>query len=250
MKKTSEATAVEGRWGADLATFDGALRARGMAEKTRRAYGVDIGQLAEWAAAHGMDARMLDARMLRRFAGVVSERGVSKTTLARKLAAIRTFFRFLVERGELEANPADLVATPKRDSYLPRVLKPGEVAEVLERIPASGPLEQRDRAMFELAYGAGLRAEEIVNLDVTDLDPDAEELRVSGKGGRTRIIPAGEPAWRAIELYLDRVRPALAARSSGLRAEPALFVSKSGRRMSTSDVRRRLAISTRRAALD
>src|SRR3954447_23170126 len=114
MKKTSEATAVEGRWGADLATFDAVLRARGMAEKTRRAYGVDIGQLAEWAAAHGMDARMLDARMLRRVAGVVSERGVSKTTLARKHAAIRPFFRFLVERGDLEANPADLVATPKR----------------------------------------------------------------------------------------------------------------------------------------
>jgi integrase/recombinase XerC/integrase/recombinase XerD len=188
--------------------------------------------------------------MLRRFAGVLSERGASKTTVARKLAAIRTFFRYLVERGELAANPADLVATPKRDSYLPRVLKPGEVAEILERIPASKPLELRDRALFELAYGAGLRAEELVNLDVTDLDPDAEELRVSGKGSKTRIVPAGEPAWRALERYLDRGRSALGSRTSGSRAEPAVFLSKSGRRISTSDVRRRLAISTRRAALD
>src|SRR6266576_4804214 len=152
MKKTSDATGVEPTWSADLAGFDAALRARGMAEKTRRAYGVDMGQLAEWAGAHGIDARTLDHRMLRRFAGVLSERGASKTTVARKLAAIRTFFRFLVERGEIAANPADLVATPKRDSYLPRVLKPGEVAEVLDRIPASGPLELRDRALFELAY--------------------------------------------------------------------------------------------------
>src|SRR3954447_3256875 len=246
MKKTSDATAGQGTWAADLAGFDAALRARGMAEKTRRAYGVDLGQLAEWAGAQGLDARRIDQRMLRRFAGVLSERGASKTTVARKLAAIRAFFRYLVERGELEANPADLVATPKRDSYLPRVLKPAEVAEVLERIPARSPLELRDRAMFELAYGAGLRAEELVNLDVTDLDPDAEELRVTGKGGRIRVVPAGEPAWRAIERYLDRARPGLASASASERVDPALFLSKSGRRLSTSDVRRRLRIATAR----
>ena len=251
MKKTAaELTPTQSTWSADLAAFDASLRARGMADKTRHAYGVDLAQLAEWAAGHGLSARALDPRMLRRFAGVISERGASKTTVARKLAAIRTFFRFLVERGELEANPADLVATPKRDSYLPRVLKPGEVADVLERIPASTPLELRDRALFELAYSAGLRAEELVNLDLPDLDPDAEELRVTGKGAKTRVVPAGEPAWRAVERYLERGRPPLAARSGGRRAEPAVFVSKSGRRISTSDVRRRLAISTRRVALD
>src|SRR3954453_15618227 len=250
MKKTSDATAGQGTWAADLAGFDAALRARGMAEKTRRAYGVDLGQLAEWAGAQGLDARRIDQRMLRRFAGVLSERGASKTTVARKLAAIRSFFRFLIERGEIEASPADLVATPKRDSYLPRVLKPSEVAEVLERIPATTPLELRDRAMFELAYGAGLRAEEVVNLDVPDLDPDAEELRATGKGGRIRVVPAGEPAWRSLERYLERARPRLASQASGVRTDPAVFLSKSGRRMSTSDVRRRLTISTRRAALE
>jgi site-specific recombinase XerD len=250
MKKTSDATDAQGTWAADLAAFDAHLRARGMAEKTRRAYGVDLGQLAEWAGPQGIGARTLDHRTLRRFAGVLGERGASKTTVARKLAAVRTFFRFLVERGELEANPADLVATPKRDSYLPRVLKPAEVGALLERIPASTPLELRDRALFELAYGAGLRAEELVNLDVADLDPDGEELRVTGKGQKTRIVPAGEPAWRALERYLDRGRPGLASRSEGRRAEPAVFLSKSGRRISTSDVRRRLTLSTRRVALD
>ena len=242
-------TGPEASWRAKLATYDAWLRSRGMAEKTRRAYGTDLDQLAEWAVAQGIAPTEASPRLLRRFAGVLSERGNSKTSVARKLAAIRSFYRHLVDRGELTANPTDLIATPKRDSYLPRVLKPAEVAEVLDRIPSSTPLELRDRAMFELAYGAGLRAEEIVNLDVTDLDPDAEEVRVTGKGAKTRIVPAGELAWRTLDRYLARARPALAsgAATATERVEPALFLSKSGRRLSTSDVRRRLRISTNRA---
>jgi site-specific recombinase XerD len=242
-----EETTLDPAWSRALASFDVSLRAHGMAEKTRRAYGVDLGQLAEWAGGRGLQPLELEARDLRRYAAVLSEGGCSKTTVARKLAAIRSFYRSFVERRELEANPADLVASPKRDSYLPRVLKPGEVADLLQRIPASMPLELRDRAMFELAYAAGLRAEEIVNLDLTDLDADGEELRVEGKGGRTRIVPAGELAWRAIESYLGRGRTILATQGGPF--EPALFISKSGRRLSTSDVRRRLTVWTRKAAL-
>jgi site-specific recombinase XerD len=241
-------TTLDPAWSRALSAFDASLRAHGMAEKTRRAYGVDLGQLAQWATKRGTGPLELDARELRRYAAVLSEGGCSKTTVARKLAAIRSFYRSLLERREIEANPADLVASPKRDSYLPRVLKPGEVADLLARIPASSPLELRDRAMFELAYAAGLRAEEIVNIDLTDLDPDGEELRVEGKGGRTRIVPAGEHAWRALESYLDRGRTTLASESASP-IEPALFISKSGRRLSTSDVRRRLTTWTRKAAM-
>lgn len=218
-----------------------------MAEKTRRAYGTDLGQLARWAAARDLDAPALGSRDLRRYAGFLSEGGASKSTVARKLAAIRTFYRYLVERGELEASAADLVSSPKRDSHLPRVLKPGEAAAILDAVPAGAPLELRDHALLELAYGAGLRAEELVNADVSDLDPDAEELRVRGKGGRVRVVPAGEPAWCALDAYLRRGRAALAR--EWMAREPALFVSKTGRRLSTSDVRRRLAIWGRRAGL-
>jgi site-specific recombinase XerD len=219
-----------------------------MAEKTRRAYGVDLGQLAEWSAACGLAPEELGMRDLRRFAGVLSERGSAKSTVARKLAAIRTFYGHLIERGRLEANPADLVGTPKRDSYLPRVLKPDEVAGLLEGIGGSGPLELRDKAMLELAYSAGLRAEEIVNLELQSLNPDAEEVRVEGKGAKTRVVPAGEPAWRALDAYLTRGRPALAT-AAAARDEPALFLSKTGRRLSTSDIRRRLGLQVRRAAV-
>src|SRR3954469_17593453 len=201
MKNTSTAAQAT-TWGAQLASFDSYLNARGRAEKTRVAYGTDMAQLAEWAGAQGLDPFTIDQRMLRRYAGVISERGLSKSSVARKIASIRAFYRHLVQRGLLEANPADLVATPKKEQYLPRVLKPAEAAEVLEAIPSSSPLELRDRAMFEVAYGSGLRAEELVNLDLNDLEPDSEELRVTGKGSKTRIVPAGEPVWRAVERYL------------------------------------------------
>jgi site-specific recombinase XerD len=235
---------VTDAWRAELGRFDDWQRSRGLADKTRRAYGVDLAQLAEWAAARGLAPDELTHRHLRLFAGAVSERGATKSTVARKLAAIRTFYRQLVERGELEANPAELVATPKKDSYLPRALKPAEVTALLDRIPASTPLDLRDRAMFEIAYAAGLRAEELVNLDVDSPDPDAEEVRVEGKGSRTRVVPVGEHAWRALDRYLAKGRPAL---DTG--EQRALFLSKNGRRLSTSDVRRRLKIQARQAGI-
>src|SRR5438270_8550757 len=145
-------TVGQGMWARELRTFDAALRARGMAEKTRRAYGLDLQQLADWAEPQDLAPRSLDPRTLRRYAGVLSERGLTRSTIARKLASIRSFYRHLVARGELEANPADLVATPKRDSYLPRVLRADEVAALLDSIPTADPLELRDRAVFELAY--------------------------------------------------------------------------------------------------
>ena len=227
-----------------LRDFDRDLRTRGMAEKTRRAYGVDLGQLARWASDHGLTPERIDHRDLRRFAGTLSDAGASRTTVARKLAATRALYRHLVAVGAVEASPADLVASPKRDQHLPTVLKPGEVSELFTRMPASTPLELRDLALFELSYSAGLRSEELVNLDLGSLDADAEEVRVEGKGGRTRVVPVGEPAWRALQSYLDRGRPAL---DSG--EGPALFLSKSGLRLSTSDVRRRLRAALRRTAM-
>lgn len=240
-------TDLEPRWAEALAAFDAALARRGIAARTRHAYLTDLRQLGDWAGRQGLAPGDVGVRELRRFAGVLSERGLAKASVARKLAAVRAFYRELVRRGELAASPADLVGSPRRERALPRVLKPAEVAALLDGIPASTPLELRDRALFELAYSAGLRAEELVTLDVASLDADGEELRVEGKGGRTRVVPAGEPAWRALERYLERARPLLAR--VGPPNERALFLSRSGRRLSTSDIRRRLRGWTRRAAL-
>jgi site-specific recombinase XerD len=232
-------------WAEALRLFDADLRRRGMAEKTRKAYGVDLGQFALWSSEQGVTPQEVDARMLRRYAAVLSSRDAVAATVGRKLAALRAFYRTLREHGHVAQNPVELVPSPKRPRSLPKVLRPDELSALLDRIPASTPLEIRDRALFEIAYACGLRAEELVNLDVASVGFDAEELRVEGKGAKTRIVPAGEPALRAVARYLERARPALAAGDG----EEALFLSKSGRRLQTSDVRRRLRVWARHAAV-
>ena len=231
-------------WGQALRRFDRELLRRGAAERTRQAYGADCGELAHWAAAQGLRPADVSYQVLRRWAARISSQGIAARTLARKLASARAFFRVLVEHGELRANPADLMAAPKLPQRLPRTLKAADVGKLLDRIPATTPLELRDRAMFEIAYGCGLRSEELVNLDLTGVEFDAEQLRVLGKGSKIRFVPAGEPALRAVARYLERGRPALA----GDGGDGALFLSKTGRRLSTSDVRRRLRVWARHAA--
>jgi integrase/recombinase XerC/integrase/recombinase XerD len=244
MKNEAIASDASEAWGNALRRFDRELQRRGAAERTRKAYGTDTGELARWAAQQGLAPADVGYPALRRWAARISSSGAGPRTLARKMASARAFFRVLVEHGELRANPADLLAAPKLPQKLPRTLKPHEVARLLDRIPSTTPLELRDRALFEIAYGCGLRAEELVNLDLTSVDFDGEQLRVLGKGSKTRYVPAGEPALRAVGRYLERGRAAL----TGAGAEPALFLSKTGRRLSTSDVRRRLRVWTRHAA--
>ena len=204
-------------WRAALERFRRDLEARGASQNTLRAYDNDLLELALWAHARDREPGALVYRDLRTYAAALSERGLAKSSVARKLTAVRSFHQQLVRRGEAGQNPAELLPTPKRESRLPTVLGPGEVASLLDRIPATSPLEIRDRAIFELAYSCGLRADEIVNLDLGDADFDAETLRVSGKGSKTRLVPIGEPAQRALDRYLDHGRRALAEGGSGRR---------------------------------
>ena len=232
-------------WKQSLAGFDRDLRGRGAAERTRRAYGADLGRFADWAQHSGRAPAEVRHRDVRRYGAALSADGAAPATVARKLAAIRGLFDFLVRGEAIASNPADLVSSPKRKQKLPRVLTVEQARELLERIPARTPLELRDRAMLELAYSCGLRCEEIVNLDRGAFDYEGERLRVLGKGGRERLLPVGEPARRALELYESKGRHVLCTDP----AEPALFLSKSGRRLSNSDVTRRLGLWVREAAL-
>ena len=232
-------------WSKALSLFDRDLVARSAAEATRKAYANDVGQLAVWADSMDLEPASMGHRDVRRFAAVLSERGISKAGVARKLAAIRAFYGALLRADEVTANPADLVATPKQDRKLPRVLSREEMQTLLDRIPIRTPLEMRDRAMLELAYSCGLRAEEVVNLNTDSPDFDGERLRIEGKGGKTRLVPMGEPAQAALTGYLERGRHALV----GAMEEQALLVSKSGRRLHPSDVRRRLERWVREAAI-
>jgi site-specific recombinase XerD len=255
---------ISGSWRAACEALDQDLRRRAVAEKTRRAYAIDSGQFAAWASTRGLLPATVDVRGLRRYVASLSERGQSPATIARKLASLRALLRVQMELGDRAENPAELLSSPKRPQRLPRVLRPAEVAMLLDGIPAATPLELRDRALFELAYASGLRAEELVTLDLESVDFDGETVRVEGKGDKTRLVPVGEHALAAIERYLARGRPPLAAPASALEnspqrilasgeaailasAEGALFLSKSGRRLGTSDVRRRLRTWARSA---
>ncbi len=232
-------------WDEALAGFDRDLRARSIAERTRRAYGIDLGQFVEWAKGRGAEPGEVRHRDVRRYAAGLSSAGAAPASVARKLAAIRGLFDFLVRSERLGQNPADLVSSPKREDNLPRVLSAEQMRALLEGIPAHTPLELRDRAMLELAYSCGLRCEEIVNLDSGSFDFETEQLRVLGKGSKERLLPVGELAQQALRRYAERGRPALADD----RREPALFLSKNGRRLSNSDVTRRLALWIREAAV-
>ncbi|MFL5869718.1 MAG: tyrosine recombinase [Solirubrobacterales bacterium] len=221
------------------------LRTRGSSSATVRAYRRDLAELGDWATSLRREPGGLVYRDLRSYAAELSGRGLAKASVARKLAAIRSFGEHLVATRTAEQNPADLLPTPKRESRLPRVLAPAEMAVLLDRIPATSPLDVRDRALFELAYSCGLRADEIVSADIGDIDFDSETIRVTGKGQKTRVVPIGEPAQRALRRYLEAARRALEPRPD----EAALFVSRRGRRLSPSDVRRRLEKWVREAAL-
>jgi site-specific recombinase XerD len=230
-------------WRVALDAFDLDLQRRAVAAKTRTAYAIDTAQFAQWATTAGVAPEQVDVRVLRRYVASLTERGQAPSTIARKLAALRGLFRSQVELGARTENPAELLHSPKRPQRLPRVLKTSEVSALLDRIPATTPLQLRDRAVFELAYASGLRAEELVSLDVESIEFDSERVRVEGKGGKTRLVPTGEPALAALEHYLVKGRPILLTEQTR-----ALFISKSGRRLSTSDVRRRLRTWARAAA--
>ena len=224
-------------WQAALIGYERELSARRMSPNTLRAYAGDLEELAAWATEAGIDdPGGLDYARLRGYAAVLAGRGLERTSVGRKLAAARGLFDHLTRVGGAEQNPAELLPNPKAASRLPRVLDRDQVRRLLERIPATTPLEARDSAMLELAYSSGLRCSELVALDVDSVDFDSETVRVRGKGGKERIVPLGEPAQKALARYLERFRPALADDP----AERALLISKSGRRLSPSDVTRRL----------
>jgi site-specific recombinase XerD len=237
--------AVALAWSEALQLLEGDLGRRGAAERTRRAYRGDLLSLAAWATRSGAAPADLDGRTIRRYLASLTAAGVAPSTSARKLAALRALLRCLREHGLVAQNAAELISAPRRGTHLPRVLRPREASDLLDGIPANSALGLRDGALFELAYGCGLRAEELISLRLSDLDPEAEQLRVEGKGSKTRFLPVGEVALAALGRYLQEGRPKLIRDPS----EQAIMLSRSGRPLGTSDVRRRLRLWVRRVGL-
>lgn len=228
---------------------------RNASAHTVRAYAGDLSQFVEFLAAQSgrtvddLKPEEIDHSGVRAFLGELYRRGNSRSTAARKLAAVKTFVRHLRRDGELEADPAALVRAPRVEQRIPAHLSELEMTRLLETPDATSPLGSRDRAILELFYASGLRLSELVGLDVQDVNLGARLVRVLGKGAKERILPFNRSTLEAIQAYL-RVRPAGAPKAvsaaKGTKARPGrargiedpLFVNYRGGRLSARSVHR------------
>ena len=203
---------------------------RGYSEETCRAYAADLYELDAFLTdtVPDLTPRRIDIGVLRLFLAHLHERGNRKSTVARKLSAIRSFFRHLHRSGRIGRNPAETLVRPKLPRYLPSHLTEPEIVLLLETPDASTGLGRRDRAILELLYGTGIRVGELVGLQIDDCDLGRRFVRVLGKGKKERIVPFGRPAEAALRAYLE-------ARPGG---GPWLFLNARGGHLTDRSVRR------------
>ena len=233
---------LPGELSSALAAFRRHIEAeRGLSRHTVRAYAGDVGSLLEHAATAGVTALAeLDIGILRGWLGKQHGSGNSRATLARRAAAARTFTAFARARGLIGADPGLLLGIPRTPRRLPEVLSQDQVAAVLETSQAGGAAHQdralamRDAAIMELLYATGIRVSELCGLDLGDLDEERRTVRVLGKGGRERAVPAGIPAIRAVGAWAREGRPAVVTLRSGF----ALFLGARGGRLDPRTARR------------
>jgi integrase/recombinase XerC len=182
----------------------------------------------QFLLAHKITA--LDAvtrQTLRDYMYYLMQQGVAKSSIANKLSAIRSFYRYLQREGIVQKNPIEEVSSPKLDKRLPNILTSDEITRLLETPDTTKPAGQRDRAILEMLYAAGLRVSEIVCLNLGDIDFSTREIRVIGKGNKERIVLMGEPAAAALSTYLKDGRTELL----GGKRNDAIFISRLGRRL-------------------
>lgn len=207
---------------------------RRLSPNTVSAYRRDVGALLDFCAREKVGSLdRLGVHHIRRFAAENHARGLSPRSIARRLSAVRSFLASLVERGALGSNVAVHVQAPKPSRRLPATLDADQVASLLE-IAADTDLAIRDRAMLELFYSSGLRLAELVGMNVDDVDSDDRTVRVTGKGAKSRVLPVGRVALRAIDSWL----PVRAEFVKG--DEQAMFVSRRGTRLAARSVQARL----------
>ena len=207
------------------------LASPSLSEATRRAYRFDLEPFVAWLDARKTTVERVDARVLAEYAAELGRdrRKLAPATIARKLAAIRSFLRHALGAARV---PEGSFA-PRRPRRLPDVPRASDVEAAIEGALGDGPLALRNRALLELVYSAGLRSREAIMLDLADIDFEQETVHVHGKGGKERVVPLGEEASHWLGRYLREARPELVRG-----AEAAVFVSARGRRLDTSTLRR------------
>ncbi len=210
---------------------------RNLSPRTVEAYMRDLQQFHDFLEEDevvGADCLMnVDLLLLRQYLARL-HKSCSRTSIARKLSAIKVFFRFLVREGVLSDSPADALSSPRQEQYLPRVLSAEQVGHLLDRSPPGKQhlLVLRDLALFELTYSCGLRVGELTSLDIGAVDLETHQVRVLGKGGKERILPIGRQACRALQNYL--------VERGQLGQHDALFLNQRGGRLTARSVQRNL----------
>jgi integrase/recombinase XerC len=203
---------------------------RGASPHTLRSYAADLAELSQFLrSVKVVQVAEADARALRAYLAWLHGRGLAKSSIARKLAAVRSCFRFLARRGHVETNPARQVASPRLPRRLPSFLPKDESKDLLDAPVEDSAAGRRDRALLELLYASGLRVAECCGLDLEDLDRRHGTVRVLGKGGKERVVPVGDAALAALDDYLERER-------LGAKGGP-LFRNPRGGRLSTRSAR-------------
>jgi tyrosine recombinase XerC len=187
----------------------------------------------------------VDRHVLRDYLSHLVDAGVVKASIARKLSAIRSFYRYLVREGILAKNPLEQVSSPKLDKRLPSFLTVEEVERLLSAPDPSTPLGQRDRALLELLYASGLRVSELVGLALEQINLETNEIRVLGKGSKERVVLMGMPAVEALKNYLEQGRNQLLAK----KRSQALFLNRYGQRLLERDVQRLLNKHAKKAGI-
>jgi integrase/recombinase XerC len=188
--------------------------------------------------------------MIREYLGVLHKKN-SRATIARKLSAVRSFFRYLIRRGILTDNPAALVATPKQEKTIPDYLSVDSMFHLLDRIETDTVLNLRNRAMFETLYSTGIRVSELAGLNVFDVDFAAGLIRVFGKGRKERLVPVGKKALEAIAAYMERLRSERGAGTDGgcPDTDGPLFLNKDFGRISTRSIARILELKAKSSGI-
>ncbi|HKV41831.1 MAG TPA: tyrosine recombinase XerC [Blastocatellia bacterium] len=229
---------------------------RNVSAHTLRNYMSDLGQFYDFISPidkqgkrRPVDIHRIDHIGIREYISSLYVEKRKKTSIARKLATLRAFFKFLCREQVLELNPAKLVSSPRLDKKLPKVLSIDDVIKFIETPETDTVLGKRDRAILELLYAAGTRVAELVGLDLTDVDFKHESIRVTGKGKKERIVPFGSKAKEALQTYLG-VRGELLAEAAQNERDPmALFLNYQGTRITTRSVGRMLDKYLRECAM-
>ncbi|MDO8578836.1 MAG: tyrosine recombinase XerC [Dehalococcoidales bacterium] len=200
---------------------------------TVRNYTTDLTDFFVFLRSRGtLSLRDIDRNVLRDYLADLMEREFVKRSIARKLSAVRSLFRYLIREELVQTNPVKNTTSPRLDRRLPEFLTADEMARIIESPDISNPFGQRDRALLELLYASGLRVSELVGLNVENVDMDTREIRVWGKGSKERITLMGEPALKALQAYLTEGRQSL----FGKKATNALFINRYGTRLTERSV--------------